>query len=208
MINASPFWHAAHPLILASGSAARRALLDAAGIPVEICKPDVDEVAIAADLRAKGTSPKEMALALAHAKAGKVARRHPDRLLLAADQTLDDQGRLMMKAEHPAQARAQLEGLSGRSHRLHSAAVLRRGDAVLWAGVETATLHMRTLPPAFLDAYCAAMGETICETVGGYQLEALGIHLFARIEGDHATILGLPMLGVLQALRMAECLQN
>lgn len=205
-MSASPFWNVAKPLILASGSAARRALLQGAAIPFEIIRPNVDEVSLAAQLQAQGASPKQMALALAHAKAEEVARRHPDRLLLAADQTLDDAGSLMMKAETPSQARAQLEALAGRSHALHSAAVLRRGEMVLWAGSASATLHMRPFSSAFLDAYCVSMGQTLCDTVGGYQLEALGIHLFERIEGDHATILGLPLMGVLHALREAGVL--
>jgi septum formation protein len=206
MTTPSPFWLSPEPLILASGSAARRALLEAARVPLEILKASVDEGAIARTLHLQRETPHAIAIALAHAKAEAGSRKAPNRLILAADQTLDHQGKLLMKPANRAHARGQLLVLRGDLHFLHSAAVLRKGDRVLWAGVASARLTFRTFSDAFLEAYLDAMGETICDTVGGYQIEALGPHLFEEIEGDHATILGLPLLPVLHALRDLGCL--
>lgn len=200
------FWLLPHPLVLASGSSARRALLEAAAIPLEIRKPDLDEVALAAPMVAKGESPKAIAQVLARAKALAVSAANPDRLVLAADQTLDLSGQLGMKAPDLASARAQLLALRGIAHQLHSAAVLARDGTVLWQGSQSATLTMRTFSDTFLDTYLDAMGKRVLGTVGGYELEALGIHLFETIEGDQATILGLPLHGVLAALRDAGAL--
>jgi septum formation protein len=194
-------WLGQDRIVLASGSAARRQLLDGAGIPFDIIKPNVDEKAIAATLLEERASPREIAIALAHAKAEAVARKVPNRLVLAADQTLDHAGTLFMKPVDYASARGQLQRLRDSEHRLHSAAVLRRDSAVLWAGHSTAALTMRDFSNGFLDAYLAAMGDAVLETVGGYQLEALGPHLFSDIVGDHPTILGLPLFGLLWALR-------
>ncbi|MCZ8376711.1 MAG: Maf family protein [Beijerinckiaceae bacterium] len=205
-MNTAAFWKAGRPLLLASGSAARRQMLEAAGIPLEVVRAPVDEGAIAATLLETRRTPAEIAIALAHAKAEAAARRHPDGLLLAADQTLDHQGRLLMKPADIAHARAQLLSLRGATHLLHSAAVLRRGDVVLWAGIASASLVMRNFSEAFLDAYLDRIGPLVTTTVGGYQLEALGIHLFEAIEGDQSTILGLPLIPVLHALRDLDCL--
>lgn len=202
MSGAAPgMWLDVKPLLLASGSAARKSLLEAAAIPLEIMRPGVNEKAIAAALLESRATPPEIAIALAHAKAEAAARRHPDRLVLAADQTLDHAGTLYMKPVDIAQARAQLDRLRGGAHQLHSAAVLRRDDSVLWAGIASATLVMRPFSDAFATTYLDLVGVAALETVGAYQLEALGVHLFAEIVGDHATILGLPLFGVLQALR-------
>ena len=200
------FWLGAKPLILASGSSARKALLEAAAIPIRIVKPRVNEKAIAATLLETRTTPAEIAIALAHAKAEAVAQSLPDEYILAADQTLDHDGSLFMKPVDRAGAAAQIRRLRGAEHQLHSAAVLRRGETVLWAGISSATLVMRDFPDSFLEAYLDAMGEKLMTTVGGYEIEALGPHLFSEIVGDHATILGLPLFGVLYALREAGLL--
>jgi septum formation protein len=205
-MKAAGFWLSDAPLVLASGSNARRALLEACGLPLEIIKPHVDEKAIAATLLESRHSPAEIAIALAHAKAEAVALKHPHRLVLAADQTLDLEGSLFMKPSDRAIARTQLLRLSGKAHHLHSAAALRRGEQVLWAGISSATLIMRDFHPEFLDRYLDAMGGKVTDTVGGYEIEALGPHLFSEIVGDHATILGLPLFGVLYALREAGVL--
>ncbi len=195
------FWLGAARLVLASGSPARRMLLEAAGIPLEILKAPVDETAIAATLLEQRATPQAIAIALAHAKAEAASRKSPERLILAADQTLDHDNALLMKPVDRDHAADQLRRLRGGVHHLHSAAVLRQGETVLWAGVASARLTMRGFSDAFLEAYLDSMGATVCETVGGYQLEALGVQLFERIEGDHSTILGLPLIPVLHALR-------
>ncbi len=128
-----------------------------------------------------------------------MARLHPDRLVLAADQTLDLEGSLFMKPVDRSAARMQMGRLRGKAHHLHSASALRRGETVLWAGISSATLIMRPFDDAFLDRYLDAMGAKVTETVGGYEIEGLGPHLFSEIVGDHATILGLPLFGVLYA---------
>lgn len=204
----SGLWLGARPLVLASKSAARRALLEASGIPFRIAPADVDEAAIAAPLLAAGANPKRIAGLLARAKAAAVAKNHPDDLVLAADQTLDLAGELFMKPANAAAAARQLRRLSGRLHRLHSAAFLRLGARRLWAGSASASLQMRDFSDEFLSLYLKAAGPAACESVGGYQLEALGIQLFRRISGDHATILGLPLLGILSALRQHGYLRN
>jgi septum formation protein len=200
------FWLGDKPLVLASGSSARKALLEACGLPLDIIKPHVDEKAIAATLLESRHSPAEIAIALAHAKAEAVAIKHPERLVLAADQTLDLEGSLFMKPFDRASAKAQLLRLSGKAHQLHSAAALRRGETLLWAGISSATLIMRDIQPGFLERYLDEMGQKVTETVGGYEIEAFGPHLFSEIVGDHATILGLPLFGVLYALREAGVL--
>jgi len=199
-------WLEAQPIVLASGSSARRMLLSAAAIPLEIIKPDVDEASLAAQLTAENAGPKAIAQALALAKARAVSAAHPERLIVAADQTLDFEGQLGMKAPDLTTARAQLEALRGKTHALHSAAVLMRGGEVLWSGVESAHLTMRPFSDAFLEQYLDLMGEKVLGTVGAYELEALGVHLFSTIEGAHPVILGLPFSGLLEALRDARAL--
>lgn len=201
MKSSAAFWLAERPLVLASGSAARRALLEITGVPLEIAAAPVDETAIAAALLDRHASPHEIASALALAKAEAATLLMPDRTILTADQTLDHNGRLLMKPTGRAQARDQLRQLCNSTHSLHSAAVLRSGDRVLWYGSASAKLTMRNFSDEFLETYLDEMDSAVFSTVGGYQLEALGPHLFSRIEGDHATILGLPLLEVLSALR-------
>lgn len=206
MNAAHPFWRLPAPLLLASGSAARRQLLEQAQIPIEVVKAPVDEGAIAATLLETRKTPAEIAIALAHAKAEAASRRFPGRWLLAADQTLDHDGRLLMKPVDRIHAEHQLRALRGQRHSLHSAAVLRHGERVVWAGIAGATLEMRGFSDEFLSTYLDQVGDIVTTTVGGYQLEGLGIQLFDTVEGDHATILGLPLLPVLHALRDAGCL--
>ena len=201
MGSMSTFWLAPAPLVLASGSSARRALLSAAAIPFEVIKPTLDEAPIAQKLIREGAAPAIIAAALALAKGQEVSRAHPERLVLAADQTLDFNGQLGMKAPSLQAARQQLQALAGHVHQLHSAAVLMQGGKPLWQGTASAILTMRLFSEDFLSRYLALMGDKVLSTVGCYELEALGLHLFSRIEGEHATILGLPLSGVLEALR-------
>lgn len=199
-------WLADEPLILASGSETRRAMLANAGVPVEVIRPDVDERAVEEGLSAARRDGVRVASALAEAKALDVSRKHPTRLVLGADQTLDCEGRDFHKPADRQEAAAQLAALSGREHVLTSAYCLARGDAIVAGGHSTARLRMRILSSGFVETYLAAAGPDALSSVGGYQLEALGAQLFDTIEGDHFTILGLPLMPVLESLRDLGCL--
>jgi septum formation protein len=199
-------WRAGQPLVLASRSAPRRTMLEAAGIPIEVIVPDVDERAVEA---AGGSrSPVEAAALLAGEKAKAVARQRPHRLVAGADQTLSLENQRFDKPRDLAAARYQLETLGGRTHQLHSAIALAQDGEILFTGTDTASLTMRTLSESFLDSYMDAAGGAVLDSVGAYQLEKLGIHLFERIEGDHFTILGLPLLKLLDFLRRHGSLAN
>jgi septum formation protein len=197
-------WLAAAPLMLASRSAVRRTLLEAAGIPVEICPADIDErgVEAAAPLQA----PVAIAAFLAREKATVIARRNRGRLILGADQTLSLDGQRFAKpADRPA-ARAQLRALSGRSHELYSAIAFVQDGTVLFEHVGGARLTMRAFSDRFLDDYLDAVGDAATASVGAYQLEGLGIQLFERLDGDYFTVLGLPLTTALDFLRRHGCL--
>jgi septum formation protein len=191
------------PLVLASKSIARRALLDAAGIPVVVDPADIDERAA----EAGAADGKAAAVLLARTKAAAVAKRRPNDLVLAADQTLDLEGRRLSKPKSIAAAHEQLAALAGRTHMLHSAAAVARGNEILFETVATARLTMRLFDAKFLDAYLAAVGDDVTTSVGAYRLEGLGVHLFEKIEGDHFTILGLPLLSLLAYFRSAGLAQ-
>jgi septum formation protein len=198
---------AAPTLVLASTSAARRAMLTAAGVPHEALAPMVDEDAIKDSLRAAGAGAREIADALAEAKAVKLSRKLPGALVLGADQMLAlADGTTLDKPADRAAAAAQLKRLRGVEHRLISAAVIAENGTPVWRLVDTARLTMRDFSDAFLDAYLDAEIGHIVHCVGGYRLEAMGAQLFARISGDHFTILGLPLLGVLDYLRVRGAL--
>ncbi len=182
-------------LTLASGSATRRQMLEAAGLEIAVAAARVDEESVKAALLAEGATPRDVADALAEMKAAKTGG-----LVLGADQVLEAGGALISKPESPAEAVTQILSLSGQTHRLLSAAVLFRDGAPVWRHVGVARLTMRTLSPAFVEAYVARTWDEIRHSVGGYQIEAEGIRLMARIEGDHFTILGLPLLELLNYL--------
>ncbi|WP_298284523.1 nucleoside triphosphate pyrophosphatase [Acidocella sp.] len=185
-------------LILASTSRTRQDMLRAAGLGFTALPSGVDEAALKADFAGP---PAELAQALARAKACPVARAHPAALTLGADQLLVQEGRIFDKPATLAEAAAQLRVFSGCSHQLVTAACLYRGDELVWSGTEVAVLHVRPLSEAFIARYLAAEREAVLASVGAYRLEGLGAQLFSRIEGDHFTILGLPLLPVLAALR-------
>jgi septum formation protein len=197
-------WRAAQPLVLASRSASRRVMLAAAGLPIEVSVPDLDERAVEA--AAGPLEPAKVAMLLAREKAKAIAREKPGRFVIGADQTLALGPRRFDKPPDAEAARSQLEALSGNTHQLHSAVAVVRDQEVLLNMVDTASLAMRPLSATFLDAYLTAAGPAVLESVGAYQLEKLGIHLFARIEGDHFTILGLPLLPLIAFLRKEGCL--
>lgn len=192
-------WLAETPLVLASKSAIRRAILTNAGIPVETVPADIDERGIEA--RAGVSDAGEAAALLAREKAAAVSAQMPGRLVLGADQTLALGQRRFSKPADIASAYAQLRALSGQTHELHAALALVRDGATLFTHRDVARLTMRVLSDAYLDAYLDAVGSAAMDSVGGYQLEKIGIQLFERIDGDHFTILGLPILPLLKFLR-------
>jgi len=196
-------------LILASQSASRRAMLACAGVPHDAMAAAVDEEAMKAGLRAEGVSPRALADALAELKAIKLSRRHPGDLVLGCDSTVAfDDGTMIDKAESRDEQRDLLRRLSGARHRLHSAAVICEGGAPVWRHVDSATLHVRPLGDAFIDAYLDAEWPAIGHCVGGYRIEGPGAQLFARIEGSQFTILGLPLLPLLDYLRIRGVLAS
>jgi septum formation protein len=188
------------PLVLASKSASRRAVLEAAGIPFVLDPAEIDERAVEQSQAAQAGA-KEVAVLLAREKALATAARHPGRMVLGADQTLALGDRRFSKPRSLAAARDQLAIMAGKTHELHSGAALAKDGRIIFEAVTTARLTMWALSPAFIDAYLAAAGERVLTSVGAYQLEGLGIHLFEKIEGDHFTILGVPLLPLLAYFR-------
>ncbi len=189
-------------LVLASGSASRRAMLENGGVAFAIDRPHVDEEAVKASLAAAGTSGRDTADALAQMKAVKVSARNPSALVLGSDSVVElDDGRLLDKPVDRADAAAHLRLMSGKRHRLHSAAVIAEGGAPVWRFVDTATLHVRALSDAFVESYLDREWPVISGCVGCYRIEGAGVQLFARVEGSQFTILGLPLLPVLDYLR-------
>lgn len=199
MIRASPD----RRIILASGSRSRQSLLRAAGVEFEVVPADVDEEAIRAALRAEQgeIEPSDVAEVLARAKAEAVSETHPEALVIGADQILALDGMIFSKPPDMEAARRTLLALRGRTHQLHSAVALAQTGETTWAATETAHLTMRSLTPEQVGAHLANAGPQVLSSVGAYQLESVGVQLFEHIEGDYFTILGLPMLPLLAALR-------
>ncbi len=193
-------------LVLASGSAARRHLLEAAGLVFEVMPADVDEVRIRDVLlkESPGADASAVAAVLAAEKARVVSLASPNDLVIGADQVLDLDGKIFSKAGTIPEARGHLLMLRGRRHDLISAVALARGGSVHWQTVATARMSMRTFSDGFLDAYVERMGERLLKSVGCYELEGLGVQLFERIDGDYFTILGIPLLPLLRRLREEE----
>ncbi|MBI1217027.1 MAG: septum formation protein Maf [Rhodobacteraceae bacterium] len=185
------------PLILASASPIRAELLRRAGLSVEAMPARVDEAAIRSALEAEGARPRYMADTLAEMKARKIADRHPDRWVLGCDQVLDLSGSVFGKPDTPDAARAQLQALRGKSHKLLSAAVLYHAGQPVWRHVGEVRLTMRVFSDAYLDDYVKRLWPGIGESVGAYKLEEEGVRLFSRIDGDYFTILGLPLIELL-----------
>jgi len=193
-------------LVLASASAARAAMLAAAGVPAETQPARIDEAAVKAALLAESAPPRDIADKLAELKALRVSARRPGRLVLGADQVLVRHGRLYDKPGDRAAARAQLAELRGGTHELLSAAVVARDAQPLWRHVGSARLTMRPFTDRFLDEYLDRLGDLALTSVGCYHLEGLGAQLFSRVEGDFFTVLGLPLLELLGFLRAHEVL--
>jgi septum formation protein len=197
-------WRGKDPLILASQSRARQMLLANAGISFQAVPADIDERAVQ---QASGlAAPADIAALLAREKALWVSARHPGKYVVGADQTLALGDRLFSKPAGREQAAEQLRALAGHAHELHSAVAVARDGKILFAETSIARMSMRPLSEAEITVYLDAAGEAVTSSVGAYQVEGLGVHLFDRIEGDHFTVLGLPLLPLLAFLRSERLL--
>jgi septum formation protein len=208
-----PLQKAEPVLVLASSSTTRRALLTRAGLAFEALPALVDEAALKEACQAEKIPPEDAAIILAEAKAERIARRVPDALVIGGDQLLvckmeDGTERWFDKPTDMDTARAQLLALRGKTHRLVTATVAWRGGERIWQDVTTPRLTMRNFSEAFLDAYLAAEGEVLLSSVGAYRLEAMGVHLFSRVEGEHSAILGLPLIPLLGFLRQHRVVES
>lgn len=188
-------------IVLASGSRFRKAMLEGAGVGVDVMPAEIDERVVEKTLEGTGASPEEVAQVLAEAKALDVSGKQPGRLVLGCDQTLSLGEELFHKPADMEAARRHLLKLSGKTHQLNSAAVLARDGQAIWRHVGVARLTMRDLEPAFIGRHLARVGANALNSVGAYQVEGEGIQLFEKIEGDHFTIVGLPLMPLLKELR-------
>ncbi|NQY95997.1 MAG: Maf family protein [Henriciella sp.] len=194
-------------VILASGSASRRALLSGAGVEAVSIKPNVDEDAAKAAMRADGMSVRDQAMQLAEMKAVKVSRTNPG-LVIGGDQMLNLDGEAFDKPNNLDAARDHLRKLSGKSHHLETAIVIAEYGEPVWRHLARPKLSVRTLSNEFVDAYVQACGDALLSTVGAYQLEGRGAQIFTQIEGDYFSILGLPLLPLLDYLRVRGVLMS
>ncbi|MEX3010830.1 Maf-like protein [Hoeflea sp. TYP-13] len=195
-------------LVLASASPFRKLLLENAGVEFAAQAADIDERAVEAPLLEGNVGPEDTALVLAEAKALDVSEKRPSALVIGSDQTLSLGDEVFHKPADMEAARRHLLKLSGRTHQLNSAVVIVRDGETLWRHVATASLTMRQLDPGFIGRYLSKAGDRALSSVGAYQLEGIGIQLFERIEGDYFTIIGLPMLPLLGALRDMEAIDG
>ena len=189
------------PVILASASTARASLLRGAGVEFEIVPAAVEEDRLKASLRQEGASPRDVADALSELKAVRVSAPRPQAIVVGADQILEYDGEVLNKPKDRAALELQLRRLRGGRHKLVTAAVLAQDGRAFWRHVAETTLWMRNFSEAFLEWYLAQEGENLFGCVGGYRLEGAGVQLFERIEGDYFSILGLPLVPLLAALR-------
>ncbi|WP_108682418.1 Maf family nucleotide pyrophosphatase [Methyloceanibacter sp. wino2] len=197
------------PLILASASATRRKLLEGTGLTFSTKSSDLDEAAMRTAMGLEGTvEPSDVAEVLARAKAEDVSAQSGDAFVIGGDQVMAAGGKIYGKPQSMEDARTRLLDLSGKSHQLHTAVVIATGGATVWAYTDVATLTMRRLSPEFVGRYLAAAGEGVLGAVGAYQIESLGIQLFEKIEGDFFSILGLPLLPLLDALRREGAIEG
>jgi septum formation protein len=188
-------------LILASGSPFRKQLLDQAGVAVDVIRPEIDERAVEVTLEGSGATPEDVAQVLAEAKAVSVSEQNPGAFVIGSDQTLSLGDRIFHKPVDMDGARRHLLALSGQMHQLNSAVVIAKNGEAIWRHVGIARLTMRALSPAFIGRHLARVGEKALLSVGAYQIESEGVQLFEKIDGDHFTIVGLPLLPLLAELR-------
>lgn len=198
-------WTAQDNLLLASTSATRLTLLVSAGLAVETQGSGIDERAVEETAQKDALDPPALAARLAAEKALAVSRRHPERIVLGADQILACEGKVFHKPENREAAKSHLQFLAGRDHVLHSAGAIAIGGQVVETFLADAHLSMRPLTEDAIDLYLELAGPEVLGSVGVYQYEGLGVHLFEKVEGDHSTILGLPLLPLLAALRRLGC---
>ncbi|MXQ08245.1 septum formation protein Maf [Alphaproteobacteria bacterium GH1-50] len=190
------------PLVLASASEIRRQLLDRSGVPCRVQPARVDEDAIKDALLSEGASPRDIADALAEAKARKVASKEPGALVLGCDQVLDFEGTILSKPESPEDAQIQLKAMRGKRHMLLSAAVIYDDAKPVWRHVGVVRLYMRDASDGWIDDYVSRNWDSIQHAVGAYKLEEEGVRLFSRIDGDHFNVMGLPLLEILSYLTL------
>ncbi|KFB08511.1 Maf-like protein [Nitratireductor basaltis] len=188
-------------IILASTSPFRRKMLEDVGLDIATQAPDIDERSVEAPLQESGATAEDVAAILAEAKALDVSERHPNAWVIGADQTLSLEERLFHKPKDMEEARRNLLALSGRTHQLNSGIVLAHQGRVEWRHTAIAHITLRDLDPGFIGRYLAEIGDAALKSVGSYQVEGAGNHLFRKIEGDHFTIIGMPLLPLLEALR-------
>jgi septum formation protein len=188
-------------IILASGSPFRKKMLEDAGISFEVERPEIDERAVESAVEGSGLTPGDLASILAEAKALDVSQRAPGKLVIGTDQTLSLGDEVFHKAKDMEEARRRLLALSGKTHQLNSAVVIVRDGDVVWRHVAVAHLTMRELDPGFIGRHLSSVGEIALSSVGAYQIEGKGIQLFERIDGDHFTIVGMPLIPLLAKLR-------
>ena len=195
-------------LVLASGSLVRSNLLTQAGVPFRVQVAKVDEATVRDGLLSEQVAPCDIADALADLKAQRISDKEPGAFVLGCDQILEASGKVLAKPTSPDDLKSQLTGLRGQTHQLHSAAVIYQSGRSIWRFVGTVKLKMRLFSDAYLDEYIAANWLIVRHCVGGYALEAEGVRLFSKIEGDYFTVLGLPLLEVLAFLTERGVLQE